>query len=134
MFAALEAQVAELADPWEQVRQIIAASVSLNDLHRRNGWRLWLEYWRAAAHDTALADDSRVVDAAWLALAERSIATGVGSGVFRPDGSTHEAARVLHALLDGFAPALAIEHERDDALHVIALVERMMRRLLAYEG
>jgi len=41
---------------------------------------------------------------------------------------------VLHALLDGFAPGLAIEHEREQAREVIALVEAMTRRLLAYAG
>lgn len=130
--AALEAKVAQLQEPWAQVREIISGSISLNDRHRRNGWVLWLEYWRAAAHDPALAADSREVDAAWLGLAERCIAAGIADGAFWPDGTSHDAARELHALIDGFGSGLAIEHGRRHAEEAIALVERAMRRLLVY--
>lgn len=126
----LATQLEKIADPWERIRHIIVASISLDAERRRGGWVLWLEYWRAAAHDPELAADTREVDAAWLALAARCIEDGVRSGTFRLDGTPHEAAVELHALLDGLGTGLAIEHPPSQAVDAISLVERAMRRLL----
>ena len=126
----LESELEGLDDPWEKIRHIIVSSISLEPDRRRGGWVLWLEYWRAAAHDPELAADTREVDAAWLALAASCVADGVDAGLFRIDGTPHEAAVELHAMLDGLGVGLAIPHPPEQAMLAVTLVERAMRRLL----
>jgi AcrR family transcriptional regulator len=126
----LAEQVSVIADPWERVSHIIVRSVSLDPARRRGGWVLWLEYYRAAAHDQALAEDSREVKAQWLSLIADCIADGVQSGQFHPDGTVAEAAEELHGLLDGLGIRLAIEHDDAEAAEAIMLLERSARRML----
>ncbi len=127
---ALAEQVSLIADPWERVYHIIVTSVSLDPARRHGGWVLWLEYWRAAAHDPELAKDSREVNALWLSLITECLADGVKSGQFRLDGKPREAAVELHGLLDGLGLRLAIEHQPEEATEVITLLERAARRML----
>jgi AcrR family transcriptional regulator len=126
----LAEQVGLIPDPWERVHHVIVRSVSLDPARRRGGWVLWLEYWRAAAHDHELAEDSREVRAQWLRLIADCIADGVRAGQFRLDGAIAEAAEELHGLLDGLGIRLAIEHEEADATEAITLLERAARRML----
>ena len=70
---------------------------------------LWLEYWRAAAHDPELAEDRIAVDKAWDAFARRCIEEGLTRGQFHLDQTTEEAARELHALIDGYGGRLTVE-------------------------
>ncbi|HKR67883.1 MAG TPA: TetR/AcrR family transcriptional regulator [Streptosporangiaceae bacterium] len=126
----LAGRVSEIADPWQRIQHIIVRSVSLDPARRRGGWVVWLEYWRAAAHDPELAEDSREVRAQWLSLIADCIADGVASGRFRPDGTVAEAAVELHGLLDGLGIRLAIEHDESAATEAIMLLERFARRML----
>jgi AcrR family transcriptional regulator len=126
----LAEQVALIADPWERVYHIIVTSISLNPARRRGGWVLWLEYYRAAAHDLQLAEDSREVRAMWLRLIADTISDGMEAGRFRPEGTAQEAATELHGLIDGLGIPLAIVHEDADAAEAIMLLERATRRML----
>jgi AcrR family transcriptional regulator len=125
----LAERVSDIADPWQRVQQIIVRSVSLDPARRRGGWVLWLEYWRAAAHDRELAEDSREVRTQWLSLIADCIADGVAAGQFRPDGTVAEAAVELHGMLDGLGIRLAIEHDDAAASQAIMLLERFARRM-----
>jgi AcrR family transcriptional regulator len=126
----LAEQVALITDPWERVYHIIVTSISLNPARRRGGWVLWLEYYRAAAHDPQLAEDSREVRAMWVRLIADCISEGMGAGRFRPDGTAHEAAVELHGLIDGLGIGLAIAHEDADATEAIMMLEHAARRIL----
>ncbi len=126
----LAEQVALIADPWERIYHIIVTSVSLDPARRRGGWVLWLEYWRAAAHDPELAEDSAEVNALWLSLITECVADGVESGQFILDGTPQQVAVELHGLLDGLGLHLAIRPEPEAAAEVIALLERAARRVL----
>ena len=57
------AAVAAQRRPWGQVRALIAGT--------SDSATMWVEYLRAAARDTSLAEESRDVLATWVALAER---------------------------------------------------------------
>lgn len=129
----LAAEVSKIADPWQRIRQILTTSVSLEPVRRRGGWVLWLEYWRAAAHDPELAADSREVDGQWLELISSCIADGVAAGQFRIDGTPRDAATELHGMLDGLGIRLAVEHPSQAAETTIALLERAARRLLGVQ-
>jgi AcrR family transcriptional regulator len=128
--AALADQVSQIADPWQRVHHIIITSISLDPARRHGGWVLWLEYWRAAAHDPALARDSREVNLAWLHLITQCVADGVEAGMFRIEGTAEEVAAELHSLLDGLGIRLAIDHPPEVAAGSIALLDRAARRML----
>jgi AcrR family transcriptional regulator len=123
-------QVALITDPWERVYHILVTSISLNPARRRGGWVLWLEYYRAAAHDIQLAEDSRQVRAQWVRLIADCISEGAEAGRFRPDVTAQDAAIELHGLIDGLGIALATEHEDAEAAEAIRLLERAARRIL----
>ncbi len=127
----LASHVRRIDDPWERIRHIIIRSVSLEPARRRGGWIVWLEYWRAAAHDPALARDSELVNEQWLDLITWCVADGVGAGMFHVEGTPREAATELHALLDGLGIRLAVEHPPQRAADCIALLERAARRMLS---
>ncbi len=127
----LASGVREIADPWERISHIIVTSVSLDPARRRGGWVLWLEYWRAAAHDPELAADSREVSELWLDLITGCISDGALAGQFLIEGSPREAAVELHALLDGLGIRLAVPHLPEEASQAIHLLERAARRMLA---
>jgi AcrR family transcriptional regulator len=126
----LAEQVMLIDDPWERVCHIIVTSVSLDPARRRGGWVLWVEYWRAAAHDPSLAQDSREVNAQWVNLLAECIADGVASGRFAPDGTVQEIAVELHSMLDGLGLHFVVEHPADEAAEAIRLLERAARRML----
>jgi putative hydrolase of the HAD superfamily len=126
----LAEQVSVIDDPWESIYQILVTSVSLDPARRRGGWVLWLEYWRAAAHDPELAADNREVTAQWLSLITECVADGAETGQFRLDGTSQEVAVELHGLLDGLGIRLAIEHRPEEAAQAITLLERAARRML----
>src|SRR5258708_17926877 len=96
----LAGQVALIADRWERVYHIIVTSISLNPARRRGGWVLWLEYYRAAAHDLQLAEDSREVRAVWLRLMADTISEGIEVGRLRPEGTSPDAANEFKGLIN----------------------------------
>jgi AcrR family transcriptional regulator len=126
----LEQEVLSVDDPREQIRLFFSNSLSVAAGDRRNGWRLWVEYWLAGAHDPELAKDHDEVDLQWRNLAQRCIDAGVEQGYFTLDQSSFDAAWELHSLLDGFGIRLAHEHTVAEAEQAVAGVERGVRRLL----
>jgi putative hydrolase of the HAD superfamily len=127
---ALAEQVRKIDDPWERIYHILVTSISLDPDRRRGGWVLWLEYWRAAAHDRELAEDMRDVTEQWLSLITECVADGAKAGLFRLDGTPEEAALELHGMLDGLGILMAIEHPPEDAAQAITVLERAARRML----
>lgn len=130
----LEELVLAVDDPREQIRRFYRGSLALDADDRRNGWRLWVEYWLAASQDAELAKDHKEVDLQWRNLAQQCIDAGVDQGHFRLDQSSYEAAWELHSLLDGFGIMLAHEHTLEDARQALDGVERGVRRLLQLEA
>jgi AcrR family transcriptional regulator len=127
---ALADQVDKIDDPWERIYHILVTSVSLDPARRRGGWVLWLEYYRAAAHDEELAEDMRDVTRRWISLLAECVSDGEKAGMFRLDATPHEVALELHGVLDGLGIPLAIEHPPEDAAQAITVLERAARRML----
>ena len=117
-------------DPWEQLRSYITMAVDLDPQGRRDGWLLWLEYWRAAAHDPEIATDAVEVQEAWLQLVRETLRAGIDEGTFRLDQSVDDAAREFFAVVDGFGLGLVVDHPHEQALAAIASIERAVRRML----
>src|SRR5260370_23175795 len=108
-----------IEDPWERIYHILVTSISLEPARRRGGWVLWLEYYRAAAQDVALAEDCREVTAHWLSLLAECVADGAEAGLFRLDATAQEVALELHGMRDGLGITRAIEHPPEDAARAI---------------
>lgn len=123
-----------LTSPWDKLLRIITFTVSLEPEWRRVGWVVWLEYWRACAHDPELAEESHAYLAAWEGLIQECIEDGLARDEFELDCSPAEAARELMCAIDGNAPRLALDHTDEDAVAVIDMVERAARRLLRPRG
>jgi AcrR family transcriptional regulator len=128
--ARMSAELARVEDPWARVRTLIETGIDLEPQSRRDGWVLWLEYWRAAAHHEELAADARELHRAWLEVLHATVVDGVEQGVFHLDQSPWEAAREFFALLDGFGLDMVVEHSDAEARAAITAVERAARRML----
>jgi putative hydrolase of the HAD superfamily len=126
----LAEQVDKIDDPWDRIYHILVTSISLDPARRRGGWVLWLEYYRAAAHDDELAEDMREVTAQWLNLIAECVSDGAQGGIFRLDATPQEVALELHGVLDGLGILLAIDHPPEDAARAITVLERAARRML----
>lgn len=128
----LEGSLRETEDPWERLRRFFMNAVSLDENHGggRSGWVLWLEYWRAAAHEPDLAKDRIAVDKAWDSFVRGCIEDGVAQGRFHLDQTPDEAARELHALIDGFGGRLTVQSGPKDAQATDVALERAVRRML----
>lgn len=126
----LRTMLDESDDPWERLRRFVCSAISLDEGGGRDGWLLWLEYWRAAAHDPELAKDRVAVDKAWDKLALRCLQDGVAAGVFTLDQTPEEAARELHALIDGYGTRLTVESTAKSSRTAEAAAERALRRIV----
>jgi AcrR family transcriptional regulator len=125
----LEKVLTDADDPWQRLRQFFLSAVSLEN-GGRDGWLLWLEYWRAAAHDPELAKHRVLVDKSWDAFVRGCIEDGVSRGQFHLDQTAPEAARELHALIDGFGGRLTVEPTKKALRAAEVALERAVRRLL----
>lgn len=128
----LQSSLRETEDPWQRLRQFFMSAVSLDQDAGggRDGWLLWLEYWRAAAHEPDLAKDRVAVDKAWDSYAQDCIEQGVAQGEFHLDQAPEEAARELHALIDGFGGRLTVQGGPKAQRTTEQALERAVRRML----
>jgi AcrR family transcriptional regulator len=126
----LTADLEEIADPWAKLRHVIASAVELDARQRKSEWMLWLEYWRAAAHDPTLAEDNAREEETILGLVKSAIDDGVRAGLFDPLTETGDIASTLLALVDGFGLRLAIHDTEGDAEASVASIEVYARLLL----
>lgn len=128
--ATLAGDLEGIIDPWEKLRHIVAFSVELNPGQRRGEWMLWLEYWRAAAHDPEIAADNRVSEKAMRGMVESAIAEGIAAGGFRPVADASSIAKTVLAMIDGFGVQLAIDDADGNAEVSVELVEAYARLML----
>lgn len=100
-FARLESAVGEESDPWQRIEIFVRRGISLDDQVRREGWLLWIEYWRASLRDDVVREDYARVASSWRALVRDAIDGGVAAGEFSLKMSSDEAAAVVVAIVDG---------------------------------
>ena len=89
------------------------SGISIDDQRRREGWLLWMEYWRAALRDDELREESRG-DHAGLALTadasgRRRRACCASS---RSQASSEETAASIVALVDGMSLQVLVGDRR----------------------
>ncbi len=126
----LEHQVAPLTDPRERLHAVIASMISMDDEERREGWLVWMEFWRTAMRDPELSVACVDVLGRWRGFLAAIIDDGRQSGVFAYDGSTEDAVTELMALLDGLGIPLALGHDYCDEPRAIEIAKRAAERML----
>jgi AcrR family transcriptional regulator len=105
--AALEADIAAMTDPWEQLERIISRALTGYQPEAPEAGRLWIESWHFGIRDPEMRADILRDYAAWRRLVADAVRRGVEQGRF---GSVQpeKVAVVAIALVDGMGIPLAL--------------------------
>jgi AcrR family transcriptional regulator len=105
--AALEADLAAMTDPWEQLERIISRALTGYQPEAPEAGRLWIESWHFGIRDPEMRADILRDYAAWRRLVADAVRRGVEQGRF---GSVQpeKVAVVAIALVDGMGIPLAL--------------------------
>ncbi len=117
-------------DPWKRIEKYIRLGISIDDNMRREGWLLWIEYWRAASRDDLLREESASVARQWRQLVKRAVEDGVTIGHFAIDGTAEDAAASLVALVDGLSLQVEVGDDRMRSARATRTATRSARRIL----
>jgi AcrR family transcriptional regulator len=80
--AALEAEVAGLDDPWDQLEKILTTSLTGYAPDAPGGGRLWIESWHFGLRDPEMRADALRDNTAWRALVAGVVRRGIELGTF----------------------------------------------------
>jgi AcrR family transcriptional regulator len=121
-------------DPWRRIETFIRLGISIDDGRRREGWLLWMEYWRAALRDPELREESGAATRGWRTLVRRAVDDGVSMNQFSIDGSSDETAASLVALVDGLSLQVLVGDSRMRSTRAIRTATRSARRVLGMDA
>lgn len=117
-------------DPWKRIEKFIRLGISIDDDRRREGWLLWIEYWRAASRDPDLREESADVSRQWRRLVRRAVDDGVTIGRFHIHGTSEDAAASLVALVDGMSLQVEVGDDRMRSARATRAAMHAARRIL----
>jgi len=89
--AALEAEVAGLDEPWDQLEKIITTSLTGYAPDAPGGGRLWIESWHFGLRDHEMRADALRDNTAWRRLVADVVRRGIELGTF---GGTYDPVKV----------------------------------------
>jgi AcrR family transcriptional regulator len=118
------------SDPWRRIETFIRLGISIDDHRRREGWLLWMEFWRAAFRDDQLREESGAMTRGWRSLVRRAVDDGVMLGRFHIDGSSEETAASLVALVDGMSLQVLVGDNRMKSARATRTAMRSAQRML----
>jgi len=121
-------------DPWRRIETFIRLGISIDDGHRREGWLLWMEYWRAAFRDAELREESGAVTRGWRTLVRRAVDDGVSMKQFSIVGASDETAASLVALVDGLSLQVLVGDSRMRPARATRAAIRSARRMLGMDA
>ncbi|HEX5016755.1 MAG TPA: TetR family transcriptional regulator C-terminal domain-containing protein [Actinomycetes bacterium] len=121
-------------DPWRRIERFIRLGISIDDERRREGWLLWMEYWRAALRDAELREESGATTRGWRMLLTRAVDDGVAAGQFHIEGSAEEIAASLVALVDGMSLQVLVGDSPMKSGRAIRAAVRSARRMLGMDA
>ncbi len=130
----LREAVDDEVDPWRRIETFIRLGISIDDGNRREGWLLWMEYWRAAFRDPELREESGAVTRGWRTLVRRAIDDGVSANQFSINGSSDETAASLVALVDGLSLQVLVGDSRMRSARATRAAIRSSRRMLGMDA
>lgn len=130
----LRTQINSESDPWRRVERFIRSGISIDDQRRREGWMLWMEYWRAALRDEELREECGATTRGWRMLLTRAVDDGVMLGQFVITGSSEEAAASLVALVDGMSLQVLVGDSRMKSARATRAAIRSAERILGVDA
>jgi AcrR family transcriptional regulator len=126
----MEAAVDGELDPWKRIETFVRLGISIDDDRRREGWLLWIEYWRAASRDPELRQESAGMSRQWRRLVRRAVDDGVADGRFRIDGTSKDAAAALVAIVDGMSVQVEVGDNQMRSAGAIRAATHAARRIV----
>ena len=105
--AALEADVAAMDDPWEQLERIITRSLTGYQPDAPEGGRLWIESWHFGIRDAEMRADALRDNTAWRRLVAEVVRRGMERGTFGGRYDPDKVAVLAVAAVDGMGIPLS---------------------------
>jgi AcrR family transcriptional regulator len=130
---ALEAELADLDDPWEQLTCIVTRALAGYQADEAGSGRLWIESWHFAIRDAEMRADALGDYAAWRRLVAAAVRTGAAGGRFAARHSPERIAVLTIALVDGVGIPLALGDPEITAAGAIADVLSALAEMLGLE-
>ena len=105
---ALEAEVAAIADPWQQLETIITRSLTGYQPDAPEGGRLWIESWHFGIRDAEMRADALRDNTAWRRLVADVVRRGIERRVFAAAYDPDKIAVLTIAATDGMGIPLSL--------------------------
>jgi len=128
--AVLEADIAALSDPWDQLERIITGALAGYEADAPIPGRLWIESWHSAIHDPEMRADTLRDYGAWRQLVADTVRRGIEQGSFGAAHSAEMVAVLAIALVDGVGIPLALSDPEVTVPGAIRDVLAALRELL----
>ena len=128
--AALEAEVAAIGDPWDQLERIIARSLSGYQPDAPGGGRLWIESWHFGIRDPEMRADALRDNTAWRRLVADVVRRGIELGSFSGRPNPDKVAVLAVAAADGMGIPLSLADPEITPAGAVADVLAALRELL----
>jgi AcrR family transcriptional regulator len=132
--AALEAHVAAISDPWQQLEQIIATSLSGYEPDAPGGGRLWIESWHFGIRDAEMRADALRDNTAWRRLVAEVVRRGIELGTFGAKYDPDKVAVLTIAAADGMGIPLSLADPDITSASAVRDVMAALRELLGPGG
>jgi AcrR family transcriptional regulator len=132
--AALEADVATISDPWEQLERIIARSLTGYQPDAPEGGRLWIESWHFGIRDAEMRADALRDNTAWRRLVAQVVQRGIEAGTFGSRYDPDQVAVLAIAAADGLGIPLSLADPLMTPASAAMDVMTMLRDLLRPAG
>jgi AcrR family transcriptional regulator len=132
--AALEAEVAAIGDPWDQLERIITRSLTGYQPDAPEGGRLWIESWHFGIRDAEMRADALRDNTAWRRLVAEVIRRGIELGTFGGRYDPVKVAVLTIAAVDGMGIPLSLADPDITPASAAQDVLAALRELLRPEG
>ena len=128
--AELEAEVAGIADPWEQLERILVRSLTGYEPDAPDAGRLWIESWHFGIRDPEMRADALRDNTAWRALVAGVVRRGIELGTFSGRYDPGTVATLAVAAADGMGIPLSLGDPEITARGAVHDVLAALRELL----
>jgi AcrR family transcriptional regulator len=132
--AALDADVAALGDPWQQLDLIVATSLSGYQPDAPGGGRLWIESWHFGIRDAEMRADALRDNTAWRRLVAQVVRRGIELGTFNGRYDPDKIAVLAIAAADGMGIPLSLADPDITPASAARDVMAALRELLRPDG
>ena len=128
--AALEAEVAGLDDPWDQLERILEKSLTGYEPDAPDAGRLWIESWHFGIRDPEMRADALRDNTAWRRLVADVVRGGIERGVLSDRHDPDKVAVLAVAAADGMGIPLSLGDPVITAAGAVQDVLAALRELL----